>query len=240
MADEQYANDLLRDLAAPFSDRALKSRKGSGGHDFRYVEAETVIRRLNRVAVGWDFRITDRVWREFEQANKDGVLKRYVNLITFGEMTIPGLGTRAGTGVQIFEDQMGSEDMIKGSSSDCLKNCAKLFGVAIDLYGPDLEGGADSEAVVDSRVEFASTRGRRMDSGYDGPPRDNRGGSPQLATPRQIKFIQAIAREHGIGDDDLNAEVEQLYGRPVGQLDRRDASSYIERLQSRGNVSQGL
>lgn len=64
------------------------------------------------------------------------------------------------------------------------------------------------------------------------------GGSTQPATPRQIKFIQAIAREHGMSDDALNSEVEQLYGRPVEQLDRRDASAFIERLQSRRNVTE--
>lgn len=69
------------------------------------------------------------------------------------------------------------------------------------------------------------------------PPAASNGGS-QAATPRQLKFIQAIAREHGMSDDEVESEVEQLYGRPVAQLDRRDASAFIERLQSRRHVTE--
>jgi hypothetical protein len=56
----------------------------------------------------------------------------------------------------------------------------------------------------------------------------------QPVTPRQLKFIQMIAREKGMSDDELNAEIERAYGKAtVAELDRRDASAFIDRLQSR-------
>ena len=134
-------DDLMQGLEKPFPKHALKSRQGGGGKALTYVETETVIRRLNEVAKTWDFRITDKVWRDVTLYDKEQRPRPGVLLIVFGELTIPGLGTRTGTGVQIFEDKMGSEDMVKGAQSDCLKKAAVSFGVGIDLYGPDLEAG---------------------------------------------------------------------------------------------------
>jgi len=58
------------------------------------------------------------------------------------------------------------------------------------------------------------------------------GGGVQPATPRQLKFIQAMAREHGISDDQLEVNCKQIYGCSVAELNRRDASAFIERLQA--------
>lgn len=117
--------ELLDALSAPFPAHAIKQRQGGGNQMFDYVETETVIRRLNATVQVWDFRITEIKVVE-------------ALLVVWGELTIPGLGTRSGTGVQQLR---GGEDMWKGAASDCLKKCATLFNVGIDLYGPDLEAG---------------------------------------------------------------------------------------------------
>lgn len=119
------SKELIDRLSVPFPDRAIEQRPGGGGKLLDYVATETVIRRLNDAVMVWDFRITDKLVT-------DGLL------VVWGELTIPGLGTRAGTGVQRLQ---GGEDMWKGAASDCLKKCATLFNVGIDLYGPDLEAG---------------------------------------------------------------------------------------------------
>jgi hypothetical protein len=84
-------------------------------------------------------------------------------------------------------------------------------------------------------IDFASTRGRRMADASDERPM---GSAEQTATPKQLKFIQALSREYGMDDDEVSNEVEQLYGCRVALLSRRDASAYIERLQSRRNVTE--
>jgi hypothetical protein len=131
-------NDRLRQaLEAPFPDHAIKNRKGGGGSSFDYVEGFTIIRRLNEATGGtWDWAIRSFEFRPLPptKMGKDQSL-----VVVTGELTIPGLGTRAGVGVQkVSED--GGEDLVKGASTDALKKAATLFGVALDLYGPDYEG----------------------------------------------------------------------------------------------------
>jgi hypothetical protein len=95
-----------------------------------------------------------------------------------------------------------------------------------DAPFPERNPGTSANHVREQ--QYASTRGRVLNDGSSATA----GAPANPVTPRQVKFIEALAREFGIGDDELNAEVEQLYGRTVDQLDRRDASAYIERLQS--------
>lgn len=116
------------ELTKPFEQDCLETRAGGGGRQFTYVAAHAIIRRLNRAcSYQWSFRITEQVW-------KDDVL------MCSGELEIPTLGTRAAVGVQRYIPNSG-EDTLKGAATDCLKKCASLFGVGLELYGADVEGG---------------------------------------------------------------------------------------------------
>jgi hypothetical protein len=57
----------------------------------------------------------------------------------------------------------------------------------------------------------------------------------ERATERQVRFIHAIAREAGFDEQELATWSQELYGRDVEQLNRRDASTLIEALQRRRN-----
>jgi hypothetical protein len=59
-----------------------------------------------------------------------------------------------------------------------------------------------------------------------------------LATERQLKFLEAIAKEAGLSEDELAADIVKRYGVTADQLTRRDASAYIEGLQNRKAVAQ--
>lgn len=127
--DREAINQLTAALGKPFPKSAIKQRKGGGGM-YDYVETETVIRRLNDCTPEWSFRIV--------QFESKGDL-----FLAVGELTIPGLGTRSGIGVQVVKPNSG-EDLTKGAGSDALKKAATLFGVALELYGPDLEAAAQN------------------------------------------------------------------------------------------------
>lgn len=148
-------------------------------------------------------------------------------------VTIPGGGSATGYGSEGYSD---FREYIEKAETKAIGRALAALGFGTQ-FCPDFDFGADHGRVVDSPIDFASTRGRRMAAGNRPDDRAAAAG-PQPATPRQLKFIQAIAREHGMGDEELNSEVEQLYGRPVAQLDRRDASAFIERLQSRRSVTE--
>ncbi len=121
-------------LQQPFPREAIKQRTGGGGTRLSYVETHTVIRRLNRLiefGMEWSWEINE----ERVDPSPDGKGER---MTVRGTLTIPGFGSREGYGVQIINAR-GGEDMVKGASSDALKKAATLFGVGLDLYGPDYE-----------------------------------------------------------------------------------------------------
>ena len=116
----------IAELTKPFPPEALEQRAGANGKMLTYIKTHAVINRLNRACqYRWD-------WRIIEQ-HKEGEL-----LICRGELTIPGLGTKAAVGVQEIRPN-GGVDLWKGASSDALKKSATLFGVGIELYGEDIE-----------------------------------------------------------------------------------------------------
>lgn len=201
-------SELLKALGEPFPKTAIKQREGGGGRRFDYIETHTCIHRLNAVAGVWDFRITNAEFRSDL-------------MIVQGELTIPGLGTRAGFGVQKVAANAG-EDLVKGAASDCLKKCATLFGVALELYGPDYESG---EVAAPSRSpqshQGTSSGPRRM-----GP------------TDKQWGLIRSLTRDINLTEEQLNGYVEREYGAPVDALEGRQVSNLIDRLKAKRDGAQ--
>ena len=150
-------------------------------------------------------------------------------------VSIPGGGTATGWGSESLND---FRDYIEKAETKAIGRALAALGFGTQ-FCPDFEFGANAGSgglrVVDTPVDFASTRGRRL-AGQSAQTAE--GGRPaasadQAVTPRQLKFIQAIAREAGIDEDALREEVERTFGRPITELGRRDASTFIERLQAR-------
>lgn len=281
-------------LTKPFPPGAVKWRWADRAQTRKldYVEGHTIIHRLNDATENrWSLTV-DKVERF--PINENNIL-----VMAHVTLEIPGLGRRSHIGVQAVNDR-GGEDLVKGAITDALKKAATLFGVGLELYGPDYEAGEveqheNSELPARARTEGHNTIPANGSVGTRdtvndwtgfwrevealGLPRDKKelesllgtsiGANPafalekvkayvhdmtakqpaldggfqsepgaQTATPRQLKYIEAIAREAGISDNEINAEAEQLYGRSVAQLERRDASAFIERLQSRRNVTE--
>lgn len=148
----------LNELTKPFPPEALEQRKGAGGRSFTYVSTPAVIRRLNRACGNrWDWRVLGHEWRENL-------------LICWGELTIPGLGTRTGYGVQQI-NAGGGEDLIKGASSDAMKKAATLFGVGLELYGADIEAGETPRPKGAPQQHPSDGRPRQTFSEHRGGPR---------------------------------------------------------------------
>lgn len=111
-----------------------------------------------------------------------------------------------------------------------------------ELGGEDREDDRDHAPnvgqmrIVDTPVDLAASRGRQPQrpAQVSAPPPSG-DPSTQRATERQVKFIQAIAREAGLDEQELTTWSQELYGQEVSQLNRRDASTLIESLQRRRN-----
>lgn len=110
----------------------IKERPGRGGKTFNYVETYYVVDQLNKLfGFRWNFEIISEE-------------------ITDKEATVKGrLTAHASDGQTIVKEQFGEADRQagvppgdtkKGAASDCLKKCASLFGIALDVYwGKELE-----------------------------------------------------------------------------------------------------
>ncbi len=124
----------LATLTREFPLSALKQRVVGGGKALSYVEGHTVIHRLNEA--------TGNCW-SFSILNIDSLdVAPEVRLVTATvALTIPGHGTRQHIGVQTVNAR-GGEDLVKGAVTDALKKAATLFGVGLELYGPDYEATA--------------------------------------------------------------------------------------------------
>jgi len=115
----------IKDLSQPFDN--IKQRKGNFGQTLAYIEASSVIQRLNDVLDGnWSFQIIDyRI--EAEEV--------YVK----GQLTVGNIIKQQFGGSQITRQKDSTEiicisDDLKAAASDCLKKCATLFGVGLSLY----------------------------------------------------------------------------------------------------------
>lgn len=174
----------LEILTRPLPNSAIKTRKGGGNKDLRYVEGHTVIHRLNEATGNnWSLSILDISERTL---GKQTLLTARVAL------TLPGLGSREAIGVQLVSDN-GGEDLAKGCITDGLKKAATLFGVGLELYGPDYEsapaappqhptqprngqaGATAPDAVAEARLAFyAECEAQALDYRTNGKPDKNK------------------------------------------------------------------
>ena len=146
-------------LTTPFPQHALKQREGGRGKMLTYVEGHTVIHRLNDVTGNhWDFKVLD-----FSAtpggSTRDG--KPQTLYTATVELCIPGLGCRQHVGVQLSTEG-GGEDLVKGAVTDGLKKAATLFGVGLELYGPDYEAGEVSHS---QEVVYIDNQGQAQRGG---------------------------------------------------------------------------
>lgn len=132
--------NALSIIQQPTNDEWIKSRKISG-RTLSYVSGDLVIRVLNKAFRNrWSFEVKEtRVINSV--ANKDGVEQNPVVQV-LGRLTVPGWGVREQWGAQpIVGGQDTQEHAFKSAATDCMKKCASMFGVTLDLYGR--EGMAD-------------------------------------------------------------------------------------------------
>lgn len=139
------------------------------------------------------------------------------------KVAIPGGGSATGWGSEAASD---FRDYLEKAETKALGRALAALGYGTQ-FCPDFEFGAAVSRIVDSPIDLNGTRMRR----------DQRAETASIATPRQIKFLHAIAREAGLSQDELEAEAQESFGCAVDSLGRRDASALIERLQQRRTMS---
>lgn len=129
---------ITEKLMEPFPKEALKQREADRGKAMlTYVDGTTVFRRLIH-ATGNNFsvEVLDQEFKDFGTTRSGS---NRILLIARVRLTIPGMGSREHVGVQVVNADSGGEDLWKGAVTDAIKKAATLFGVGLELYGPDYE-----------------------------------------------------------------------------------------------------
>lgn len=155
-------------------------------------------------------------------------------------VTIPGGGSATGWGSESVGD---FRDFVEKAETKAIGRALAALGYGTQFcqdheFGQGATGRGGQMRIVDAPVDFATNRGRRQsaeDAGVGAQAALASDPGNQRATERQVKFIHAIAREAGLDDQELAAWSQELYGKTIEQLDRRDASTLIEALQRRRN-----
>lgn len=115
-----------------------------------YVSGDLVIRLLNKAFRSrWSFEVKEtRVVKSQDYDKKDWNTKAVTTIPqgsvvqVLGRLTVPGWGVREQWGAQVL---VGGSDVqehaFKSATTDAMKKCASMFGIALDLYG--MQGAAE-------------------------------------------------------------------------------------------------
>jgi recombination DNA repair RAD52 pathway protein len=136
VANPTFNERQLVALVAKTPTHFVKTRKGRGGKEFRYVTGAYVQDRLNQVfGWGWSFEVKDHgkspsnrsVWVLGRLTVLDPQTKQV--LVTKEQFGSADIKVEKGTTIEVdYADDM------KAASTDALKKCASLLGVAADIY----------------------------------------------------------------------------------------------------------
>lgn len=130
-----------------------------------------------------------------------------------------------------------SDGVVRGSATGWGSEAADDFGDYLEKAETKALGRALAACGFGTQFcqdfDFGAERGRVVDAPVDirGAGRPAASG-PQPATPKQITYLRAIAREAGLSEDDLEARAHESFGAPLAELGRRGVSQLIEQIQS--------
>jgi hypothetical protein len=185
-------------LCRPFLSEQVKTRPGQHGKTLSYISTSAVIARLIEGCDAWSFELV-----------KHEVLENEV--IVVGKLTADGIVKMAFGGSSVTKDNSGKEvslaDDLKSASSDCLKKCASLLGVGLELYGAPTPTAVNNEKP--RTVMQTPDVGDRL-------------------TSRQLAAIHETARRRGIGNGQLQTLLQEKFGKNEPQyLTKKEASELI-------------
>jgi hypothetical protein len=142
------------------------------------------------------------------------------------QVTVPGGGRATGWGTESAGD---FRDYLEKAETKALGRALAALGFGTQ-FCPDFEFGAASGLVVDAPVKAARTP--RLGGGAERQEPVAAIGPEQPATPRQLRYLQAIAREAGLDAPGLEERAQQEFGVSASGLSRRDASTLIDLIRS--------
>jgi hypothetical protein len=146
------------------------------------------------------------------------------------QVRIPDGGSASGWGSESAGD---FRDYLEKAETKAIGRALAALGFGTQ-FCPDFEFGASVGRIVDapvkvSRMNRSAPAGERQEPGAVSAI-----GPEQAATQRQLRYLQAVAREAGIDPVALDERAKQEFGVEAAALSRRDASALIDLIQTQG------
>jgi hypothetical protein len=241
---ETVATTGVNLLLSPFPADVVQQRAGPGGRSFSYIPVEVVVRRLVDSGLEWGF------------TRQDSEIVQHSNgvnvMLYYGTLNIPALGLPMSDVGSAFIHANGNEEQYKSAASDCLKRCARLYGIGLEMWEGDpnesdrgrpatdyQSGGSGSPTGSDQYPSRVRTVG---DYGVPTPTPSHahsNGGGAKEATDKQLAFIRRLTKERfPMDNDEFNEQaVQQIWTmelREQGQwaTNRQGTSKLIEYLMA--------
>src|SRR3954466_8896852 len=149
-------------------------------------------------------------------------------------VVVPDGGSATGWGSENARD---FRDFLEKAETKAIGRALAALGFGTQ-FCPDFEFGAAVGRVVDSPVKTPTRSGANASPDRQDTASVAAIGPDQPATQRQLRFLQAVAREAGLDGSALDERAKQEFGVLAAALSRRDASSLIDMIQSQPGGSQ--
>jgi hypothetical protein len=144
------------------------------------------------------------------------------------QVQIPGAGSASGWGSEAAGD---FRDYLEKAETKAIGRALAALGFGTQ-FCPDHEFGAAHGRVVDSPVKGARSARQTALGERPEPAAVAAIGPDQGATQRQLRYLQAVAREAGLDGAALDERAMQEFGVQAAALSRRDASTLIDLIQT--------
>jgi len=143
---------------------------------------------------------------------------------------LPGGGSATGWGSETPKD---FKDYIEKAETKAIGRALAALGFGTQ-FCPDHAFGAEQGRVVDSPIRIASVRQPSQHEQTQARNRATSAATDQPATDRQLRYLEAVAREAGMDMGELDERATLDFGCGYHDLSRRDASSLIAALKPTG------
>ncbi|MGH2613627.1 MAG: hypothetical protein ACRDJC_00160 [Thermomicrobiales bacterium] len=146
------------------------------------------------------------------------------------QVVIPNGGSSTGWGSETAGD---FRDYLEKAETKAIGRALAALGFGTQ-FCPDFDFGAAVGRVVDAPVKVSRSNRSGATVERQEPVAVAAIGPDQAATQRQLRYLQAVAREAGLDGASLDERAMQEFGVQAAALSRRDASTLIDLIQSQG------
>lgn len=214
-------------ISIPTPKKFIKQREGKGGKTFDYIDTSYTIATLNGLfGFMWEFDILEESTvveaMQFESVRVKGKLtvkdtkSNSISKTNYGSQP---MAFKKDTEHKPLNLSTELGDLYKGASSDCLKKCASLFGIALDVYS----GETNIE-----RAEQAKNGGEKKE--------EQKTDGVWRMSEQQRKFLFALCKKAKISDAELHKQIKELFKKEHLAELTREEFNYLLRAVGGNNI----